>query len=355
MKIFYFLLSFALIFSDLNAQITITSIDMPSDNEDYLVSNSFDLSFDPEASGADYSWDFSDLVSFSQDTISFVGIGSMPFIFQIIFNNPFDPNFQASEARNFNNLDLIPQLPIESAFLFTKTSSTALEELGYGVSLGGLDLPIQYSDKKTIYEFPLNFGDSGNDDYAFSIAVPGLGYLGESGNQSYEVDGWGTLTTSFGTFDVLRTKIQQSYEDTIYVDSNEFGITIPRDLIIYEWLGENTGIPLLQITTEFGLVTSVVYQDSLQIATGISRIEPASNDFILYPQPAINNVSIAFENVPKSDVNISIYDLSGKLVFKENYSSQKIIQVLTSTLNSGLYMLEVEADQSSKVEKLIIR
>lgn len=355
MKIVYFLLPFALLCTELNAQITITSIDMPSDNEDYLVSNSFDLSFDPEATGEDYIWDFSDLLPISQDTISFVGIGSMPFIFQIIFNNPFDPNFQATEAREFNNLDLIPQLPIESAYLFTKTSSTALEELGYGVSLGGLDLPIQYSDKKTVYEFPLNFDDSGSDDYAFSIEVPGLGYLGESGNQSYEVDGWGSLTTSFGTFEVLRTKIQQSYEDTIYVDSNGFGLTIPRELIIYEWLGENTGIPLLQITTEFGLVTSVVYQDSLQIPTAISHLEYASNTFTLYPQPASSMVTLAFENVPKSEVNISIYDLSGKLVFKENYPSQKKIQVLTSILNPGLYMLEMKADQSSKVEKLIIQ
>ena len=206
-----------------------------------------------------------------------------------------------------------------------------------------------------MYEFPLNFGDSGNDDYAFSIEVPGLGYLGESGNQSYEVDGWGSLTTSFGTFDVLRTKIQQNYEDTIYVDSNEFGISIPRELIIYEWLGENTGIPLLQITTEFGLVTSVVYQDSLQVATGINRLENASNDFIIYPQPAASYVTIAYENAPKSDVNVTIYDLSGKLVFKENYPSQKKIKVLTSNLNPGLYMLEVEADQRNKVEKLIIR
>ncbi len=354
MKIIYLIISFSLFYSNLNSQIIINSDDMANENDEFIVSNSLQLSFDPNATGADYSWDFSELISFSQDTVEFVSISSMPFILQFVFNNPFDPAYQATEGKKMNNIDLIPQIPIDDAYLFTKNSSSKIEELGYGVSFAGVDLPIQYDNKKTLYEFPLAYGNTANDDYSFSIAVPGLGYLGESGNRSYEVDGWGSLTTSFGTFDVLRTKIEHNYEDTIYIDSSEFGITIPRELLVYEWLAEDGGIPILQITTEFGIVTSVIYQDSL-IITGINDLIVEENQFNLYPQPASDQVNINFDQLPKSNVNIIIYDLSGKEVYKEVFPGQKNIRLATSIFSPGLYLLELKVDSFSKVEKLIIR
>jgi hypothetical protein len=354
MKIIYLLISFALFYSGLYGQIIINSDDMANDNDEFIVSNSFELSFDPNATGEDYSWDFTELISFSQDTVEFAGISSMPFILQFIFNNPFDPGYQATEARKLNNIDLIPQIPIDDAYLFTKNSSSKIEELGYGVSFAGVDLPIQYDNKKTLYEFPLAYGNSANDDYSFSIEVPGLGYLGESGNRSYEVDGWGSLSTSFGTFEVLRTKIEHIYEDTIYIDSSEFGITIPRELLVYEWLAEEGGIPLLQITTEFGIVTSVIYQDSL-ITTGINEMIAEENHFSLYPQPATDQVNIFFDHLPESNINIIIYDLSGKEVYKEVFPGQKNIRFSSSAFSPGLYMLEIKMETHTKVEKLIIR
>ncbi len=328
--------------------------DMPAENDDYLVSNALSFTFNSEDTGEDHSWDFTDLNSLSQDTILFGDVSDAPFIYQFIFNNPFDPANQATEMQNMGEFNLIPNISLEDMQLFTKTSSSKLEELGIGVTFNGLPAPIQYANKKTVYEFPLAYGDSTGDNYDFNIAVPGLGYVGEVGTRSYEVDGWGSLTTSFGTFDALRLRVEHSFVDTIYMDSTEFGISIPRNLVIYEWLSENTGIPLLKITTEFGVVTSIVYQDNL-ILTGVTELEKEIQSFNLYPQPASDYVMIDLDRSPSKEITIAIYDLSGKRVYSDRFPANKKTRIATSALTPGLYMLEVKVDQFSKVEKLIIR
>jgi len=319
------------------------------------VSNTFSFSFDEEDTGADHEWDFLDLVALSQDSVFYADVSDTPFIYQFVFNNFFDPDNQATEARIIDDFDLIPEIDLEDLYLFTKTSADKKEELGFGVGFNGVPLPIQYDNNKTVYDFPVNYGDSVVDDYSFSISVPGVGYLGELGTWAYEVDGWGNLITSFGSFDVLRLRIEHSFTDSIYIDSTETGIAIPRNLVIYEWLGEESGIPLLQITTEFGLVTSIVYQDFF-INTGIEDVEiEMLSQFSIYPQPANDFVNVKFDHYPKQNIEISIFDLSGKQVQQGAFQAKKEFRINTSGLNPGLYMIEVKVDQFSHVEKLIIR
>lgn len=286
--------------------------------------------------------------------MEYVDISDLSFVYQFIYNNPFDSENQASEALKLNTIDLIPDIDIEDAMLFTKNSSSKLEEIGYGVTFSGLPFPIQYDDKKTIYEFPLAYGDSVSDSYSFSVSVPSLGYLGEEGTRTYEVDGWGTLTSPFGVFDVIRTRIESNFVDSIYIDSSEIGISIPRSTVTYEWLAEDMGVPVLQITTELGLVTSVIYQDSLQITTSIAETKQELGDFTIYPQPASDLINIQLDHTYSSPFSVFIYDLSGKEVIRENFSNTRLISVNTSFLNAGVYMIEIKLDDTRKVKKLII-
>jgi len=355
MKKVYFSIYMLFHFVVSQAQITIGSADMPSQNDIYLVSNSILLSFNGDLTGADYEWDYSDLNSLSQDSLVYTSIGDLSFIYQFVFNNPFDSEFQATEGLSISEVDLIPNIDIEDAFLFTKNSSSKLEEIGFGVTFNGLPFPVQYEDKKTLYEFPLAYGDSSGDDFAFNVSVPDLAYLGEVGTRSYEVDGWGTLISPFGTFDVLRTRIEQTFVDSIYIDSTESGFTIPREQVIYEWLGEDSGVPLLQITTELGIVTSVIYQDSLQLSTSIAGLEAEKYALTIYPQPANDIVNIMLDKQSSDQIFIKIYDLSGKEVLAQDFIASQVIRLSVSQLNSGIYMMEVKSGTFNKVEKLILR
>jgi hypothetical protein len=82
------------------------------------------------------------------------------------------------------------------------------------------------------------------------------------------VDGWGQLTTPFGTFpNVLRLKTLIYHQDTTI----SFGVTLPVNTtidIIYSWFDLNYGIPVLQVNGKFinndEIYTSAEYIDSLR-------------------------------------------------------------------------------------------
>ena len=66
-------------------------------------------------------------------------------------------------------------------------------------------------------------------------------------------------------------------------------------------------------------------------------------NFNIYPNPIGNKCNILiYNNIKLVDWQISIYDLSGRLVKKENIYASKIIEVNSQNFNKGLYILKVE-------------
>jgi len=350
----YFTLSILLFSRIIIGQITITSDDMPSPGDSYLVSRTTTLNFDPNETGPDFNWDFTDLIAASQDTILFNQVSSTPFFYQLVFNNPFDPTNQATEASPVNTFGFIPNIDLTDVFLFTKNSTPLIEQVGLGFTFNGLPAPIAYTDKRLVYNFPMNFEDTANDNFNLELDVPNQAFISESGTQNYVVDGWGTLTTSFGSFDVLRVQRTVNQTDTIFLDSLGSGFGITREITSYEWLGQDTGIPLLIITTEFGLVTSVVYQDFPLVTVGIDEIDEPVTSFSVYPQPAQSSFNIGFNKPPNQLIDVFIYDLSGKLVWSDTFNPGKKISI-DENFNKGIYLLEIKIGGFNKVKKLIIQ
>lgn len=79
----------------------------------------------------------------------------------------------------------------------------------------------------------------------------------------------------------------------------------------------------------------------------------------IYPNPVENIAQVSFTLKQSSDVGISIYDLSGKLVSKSNYSAMQtgkhIVQFSTSDLNSGIYYTEISDGTNVETQKLVKR
>lgn len=75
----------------------------------------------------------------------------------------------------------------------------------------------------------------------------------------------------------------------------------------------------------------------------------------LFPNPANGVVTIQIRgNIVLN--NINIYDLSGKLLFKNSLSSgyQSSVNLDISTFSSGIYFVELNAESATAVEKLIV-
>jgi len=72
----------------LNAQISIDKNNFPSSGDNYIYSNATTVGIDVSTAGANQTWDYSNIVHTSFDTIIHVSVGSTPGIYQFYFNNP---------------------------------------------------------------------------------------------------------------------------------------------------------------------------------------------------------------------------------------------------------------------------
>ena len=336
------------------AQITINSQDMPTGGDSYLVSRTSTLDFNADDTGENYTWDYYDLLAISQDTVSFASISDVPFTYQFIFNNPFDPDNKATEGEIKDGLEGLEGFDIEEVYLFSNTGNDKKEAVGFGATVNSIPLPVAFDNNRLFYDFPLNYNNNESDDFNFDLQVPNMGYIAQNGSLTYNVDGWGTLITSFGTFEALRVQRITNQYDTVYVNSSQNGFGINREITEYEWLGKETGIPLLSITTEFGIVTSVVYQDNLILPDGIEEVKQPVSSFSIYPQPASRKFHIGFDKYPPYPINVIIYDLSGKKIWNKRYDPTRKITI-NESFNKGIYLIEIQIDEFQKVKKLIIQ
>ncbi|MCX6266731.1 MAG: T9SS type A sorting domain-containing protein, partial [Bacteroidetes bacterium] len=80
--------------------------------------------------------------------------------------------------------------------------------------------------------------------------------------------------------------------------------------------------------------------------------------FLLYPNPTSGQACIEIMN-NFGPVEVSIYNMTGELVRKQNLPGTGLIRSLTqpvdvSTLGSGLYLIRVSANGETTTNKLII-
>ena len=73
------------------------------------------------------------------------------------------------------------------------------------------------------------------------------------------------------------------------------------------------------------------------------------SNFSLYPNPSTNSVKLSSTNTPISE--ISIYDLSGKLLLSKKYNSEININLNISNLGAGIYLLKINNKKSIKLIK----
>lgn len=274
-----------------NAQITINSSDMPSTGESIRTSISFNFqSFDFEETGFDHNWDFSGLSSVIQRESDFVGVTQTPPVFWPFFLG------SANLATEIQELNAFPELPVDGGYQFYQNTTQRFEDVGLGILIDGLPLPLRYDNPDVLYRFPMTVGYTDTTFADLSVGFPDIGYLLIERERISEVDGWGTLHTPYGSFETLRIKSMVSEYDSLYVDSLDQGFAINRFYTEYKWLGKGHGLPLLAVTEDPNFGSSITYIDSLRVippgdfsatATGSSEIElgwqlnPDNNDVLL--------------------------------------------------------------------------
>nr|MDQ3102152.1 hypothetical protein [Bacteroidota bacterium] len=190
----------------------------------------------------------------------------------------FNPN-RANHATEGVDIPFNELLPIEDPFSFYLHSPTVYKKVGFGAEISGIPIPVIFENHDVIYPLPLNYGQVHSSYSNYNIDVPTLAYYGYQQVRHLEVDGWGSITTPAGTFDVLRVKTRVEAHDSIMVDQLGTGFGIDRPTVReYKWLAQGIRVPVLQINTVeiFGteIVTEIYFYDeerTLQIAPPIAE------------------------------------------------------------------------------------
>jgi hypothetical protein len=270
--------------------------------------------------------------------------------------------FSSNLAQPEQNFESVPGFEVSEAFNFNKNSGSSFKMTGNAASLNGIPIPNKFVEDDIIYKFPMNYGNVDSSLSSYGMDIPGLGYMGGWKKRVNHCDGWGELTTPYGSFQTLRLRSDIVQYDSVYIDSLGFGLPFYRNYTEYKWLGDNFGIPLCMVTDN-GISPSISYIDSVRsLFVGIQPELEIKNTINIFPNPANNNsFSIELRLEETSHTIITIRNSKGEIIQKlldENIRQGEFIRKFDLNgegLSKGLYFIIVEMDDKVYAEKLILQ
>jgi hypothetical protein len=339
------------------AQVIITSADMPSPGEQAPVS----MRTTPGSAiaghtldGADVIWDFSNITRQEQQIRSFISSTSsdIQFLCIAIFNNPLDPAHNATVARSGESMSPpMGTIQITDVYEFYQNSSQSYNLVGRSSSLNGAPTCVRNVPVDSIFIFPLEYGNTHTSYSAFDIDIPTIGYYGQTQTRYSIADGWGTIITPFGTFDALRVKSVLNIEDTLFYESTGFGFKFPHTETHYTWLTNDHKIPVFVVEEKgqnFG-GTIAYWIDTLD-NTGITHFSDTL-PFDVFPNPASESITVNINDPELFGQKIMLFDMNGK-EYLNIILTKSTTEVSLSGIPAGVYLLKTEV--SAEVLRLLI-
>lgn len=336
--------------SFLFAQVEIVSANLP-DADDVLVQQNATLltDVDLELAGANAAWNFDfDVLQpmNTTTTTNCLDVSSTPFTFQFLFNNPFDADHNSDFAIGVDQFDVAGMLTVEDAYFYYQNRSDRYAITGMGASLNSIPLGAQGEPVDIVYELPLNFEDQSTSDSELLFTLPETFTYRLQQSRSNNVDGWGSISIWGQSFDVIRCRTEIEANDSIYVNQFGFGFALDRPLTVeYKWMSPLYKVPVLQITTTGGVVSSVLTAD---IYTSVE--EEQEQTFSMYPNPASQYITINGRFTP-SDI-MTIVNAQGQIIYSGTIPSSRTID--TSVYANGIYVVSIFGENETQSKTLII-
>ncbi len=129
------------------------------------------------------------------------------------------------------------------------------------------------------------------------------------------------------------------------------GFTIPPPVVTH------SGAMFLQFKTDGSQNYQGWEANYMSLGTGIENVRGFEN-FIFYPNPVSENLTVRFTSPQKQDIVVSILTVDGKTVM--SYPQTQVVgefsrQYQTAGLSEGVYMLKVQGDESIITRRIIIQ
>ena len=261
---------------------------------------------------------------------------------------------------NSNTAYPIPGISIASSvsnISYYKSTPTDLKYYGGNIVVGPVSASLIYTTAAITAAYPmsLNTTSSSVTGGTINVTVP-LPQAGTfTGNSSTIADGTGTLALPNGTFvNVVRVVTTQTINFTTPLAS---GTVTQMNYDYYTTLSKES---LFTISTSTVLTSLSPSASSQTIVTrtiptpvGIKENKKNVIELSVFPNPSSSNVDFTTESVDAR--NISIYDVTGKLIEKQNFIDGKL-KLDVSGYATGIYMYNVigNANQTLKTGKITV-
>ena len=334
-------------------QITISSNDMPTPGYVAKISTPDTLLLlDPAPTGANFVWDFSSLTAVAQRTDSFISPNAVPLLIRIQF--PFSVNVVKVQETP----DSLAGFTLGEGYEVFKTSNGAFEHLGLAGTISGIPLVLENDPSDSVYVFPLQYGTQSSSVSEAELEIPGLFFIRRKGSRVNEVDGWGQLSTPYGTFDVLRVNSLINESDSVVIDTISFSFTQPTRRE-YKWLAREEAVPVLQINTivfdSTEVTANIGYVDSVRTFSTTSVQDLAKSlNVSVYPNPAVDQIQLRMEEFAEKEFEMEIRSLTGKLIRTHRLNTHEVM-LPVHFLPSGTYLIRIKGGDKTYDGKLVIQ
>jgi hypothetical protein len=187
---------------------------------------------------------------------------------------------------------------------------------GSGMTFSSIPVPSYYSDKDELYMFPMNYLNYDSTSFKFSTLTTTLIPIkySKTGYRVTKVDGWGTITTPYGTAQCLRVVTTQYSQDSIKNTIIPIPFGFANNQRSYQWLTASSKIPYLEVNGNLignnFTVTQIRYRDSYRNILSVGELNTELG-FSIYPNPVSEKLIFS---INKENLAAKIYDAAGKLV-----------------------------------------
>ncbi|NWG27526.1 MAG: T9SS type A sorting domain-containing protein [Ignavibacteriaceae bacterium] len=172
------------------------------------------------------------------------------------------------------------------------------------------------------------------------------------------LDGWGTITTQYGTFQVLRTLERHWIKE--YLNGQ---LTADKRSVSYAWFDQR-GITILSYTNpsdSVNFTTASIIEAELAPASAEQINNVIPKNFQLdqnYPNPFNPSTKIRYSIPEASFASIKVYDMLGKelaiLVNEEQSAGNYEVDFNAAGLSSGIYFYQLQAGNFVEMRKMIL-
>jgi hypothetical protein len=245
-----------------------------------------------------------------------------------------------------------------NTYAYLELANNEFRQLGIGQSISGQ--PIwHYNPTSFIMPVPLTYPHTPWTrvfQYEFSV-IPG--FVSTIRDSSIiELDGWGTLTTQYGTFQALRTR--ERHWITEWLNGS---VTANKQSVSYAWF-DNRGITLLSYTSptdSVNFTVATIVEAEITSTTSVSENEIKQVKYNLsqnYPNPFNPSTRITYFIPENGLVNLSVYDVLGNevavLVNEYKPLGNYEVDFSAADLTSGIYFYTLRVNAFTETNKMLL-